>query len=417
MKNLCLALLLGLTLFQAEAAGQWCARPQSSETAGAAHLAASSQLGAKITDTLNLATGAAINPLLVVGGIGAWCWLDTPQEQRNLLPWHHQPWYWAPLLGIALLYLMGSLIGLFAPAGNKFTEAARTLEGHLQPLYTLPFLLPFIYQRFGGGIEHLDKMFAWFIPAAHAAEVQTPDGISLLPVLLVATFAFIYAVVWLTTQAVNAMVLLCPVPVVDLAIRALHVTYVALLVMLSIISPFLGLLLTLPVVIIALLVCGWCFRLSLFGTVVAADMLRFWRKVSIDTPLPAFAARRLERVPVRTFGRLERTEAGLVFSYRRWLVLPRRRIVLPDEGLVLERGLFYPRLRSCRNGSVSTLLALPPRFRGQEQAIAGQLDIGAVRNSLILRGWAAVNAWISSLFGKPDLAGNPQYGCSSNLNG
>lgn len=401
MKKFCLALLLCLATtltIDAQAATGWCAKPRQSEAGQAANLAAANPLSTRITDTLNLATGAAINPLLVVGGLGAWCWLDTPQEQRAKLPWHHQPWYWGPLLVIALLYLLGSLIGLFAPAGNKFTEAARTLEGNLQPLYTLPFLLPFVYQRFGGGIEQVDKMLASVIPSAHAAGLESMAEISMLPVLMALAFAFIYGVVWLTTQAVNAMVLLSPVPFIDILIRSAHLTYVVVLIGLSIISPFLGLLLTLPLIILALLVCGWCFRLSVFGTVIAADLLRFWRKITVNSRVLAFAARRLEGVPVRTCGKLQRTDKGLVFQYRPWLILPRRSIPLSDNEIVLERGLLYPRLRSQNSGSTVTLLALPPRYRSQEEAVAQQLGITTITSCAILRGWAAIKSWTASLF-------------------
>ena len=407
MKNRLFAVLIFLVVglcTNAHAAGSWCAI--SPETTQGSTTVASKSISKEISDSVNLVTGAAINPLLVVGGIGAYCWLDTPEQQRAQLPWHLQPWYWGPLVAIALLYLLGTLIGMVAHGSNKFTEAARMIEGNLQPIYALPAILPLIYSRFGGGIAQLQQIVAGLIPSAHAADAETIVATSLTPVLIAIGFALIYGVVWLTTLAVNTLVMLSPVPFLDAIIRAAHFSYVALLIGLSLISPYLGLLLTLPLVILALFISGWCFRLSVFGTVFAADILRFWRKIEVIAPLRAFAASQLQQVPVRTCGKVLRVESGLVFQYRPWLILPKQTVALPEAGMLLERGVLYPRLR-CRNQQcIATWLAFPPRYRGQEDAVGQELGIASIENSAVLRGWAAVKAWLQSLFGKTLPAGN-----------
>lgn len=399
MKRFCIPFFLFCLGFflctSAQAASSWCAKPPAVQGGANVALSAPDSVSKEITQSINLVTGAATNPLLVVGGLGAWCWLDTPSEQRAQLPWHQQPWYWGPLLAIALLYLLGTLVGMVVPGGNKFTEAARTLEGNLQPLYTLPVLLPLIYDRFGGGTGSLQHLLAWIIPPAQASAGEVASGLPLLPVAMALVFALIYGAVWLTTLAVNALVLLSPFPFIDALIRAAHLTYVALLIALSIISPWLGLLLALPLLILALIVSGWCFRLSVFATVVATDLLFFWRKKPAIAPLLAFAARRLEGAPARTCGRLRRDAGQLVFHYRPWLILPKRSIRIDDSAVLIERGVLYPRLRACGQGDTVTRIALPPRYRGQEEAIAEQLGLSRIEDSAVLGGWMAVRAWLS----------------------
>ncbi|OQA34202.1 MAG: hypothetical protein BWY57_00664 [Betaproteobacteria bacterium ADurb.Bin341] len=392
----CLALLLCAS---AQAASSWCAKPQAVQSGESIKLSAAGPLGKEITQSVNLATGAAINPLLVVGGLGAWCWLDTPSEQRAQLPWHQRPWYWAPLLTIALLYLLGTLIGIVAPGSNKFTEAARTLEGHLQPLYTLPVLLPLIYGRFGGGIEQLHYLLAWMIPSAQASGTEPTGSLALLPVAMALVFALIYGVVWLTTLAVNALVLLSPFPFLDALIRAAHFAYVAALLLLSVVSPWLGLLLALPLVILALVVSGWCLRLSVFATIIATDLLFFWRKRPAAVPLLSFAGYPLEGVPARTCGTLQRDAGQLVFHYRPWLILPKRSIRLEDREIMIERGVLYPRLRACVQGGIVTRIAFPPRYCGQEESVARQLGITRIDDGAVLSGWTAVKAWAFSFSG------------------
>ena len=61
--------------------------------------------------------------------------------------------------------------------------------------------------------------------------------------------------------------------------------------------------------------------------------------------LPAFVAQRLGKARTRTYGRVSSTEAGLSFTYRPWLILPRRTMVLPEGSYVLGRGLVCPVVR------------------------------------------------------------------------
>ena len=52
-----------------------------------------------------------------------------------------------------------------------------------------------------------------------------------------------------------------------------------------------------------------------------------------------FLARKINKVPARTYGKLLRDEKGsLVLQYRPWLVLPERTLVLPEGPLRRRQG-------------------------------------------------------------------------------
>ena len=80
-------------------------------------------------------------------------------------------------------------------------------------------------------------------------------------------------------------------------------------------------------IIVSYFVAGWAFRLTVFGSVFCWDFLtlRRHRFVPAENDNRMFAGPQLTGVPVRSYGRLQqRTEGGLEFVYRPWLVLKPR---------------------------------------------------------------------------------------------
>ena len=108
-----------------------------------------------------------------------------------------------------------------------------------------------------------------------------------------------------------------------------------------------------------------------------------------------FLGRKTERVPTRTYGKLSRNDKGeLVFSFRPWLVLPRRTLVLPPGNYEAGRGFFYSEILRVDGDSARTVFLLPPHYRGHEEEIARIYNFTGTRDVGIRAAWA----WFKSLF-------------------
>ena len=69
---------------------------------------------------------------------------------------------------------------------------------------------------------------------------------------------------------------------------------------------------------------------------------RILRNVGTTDTSGMFLGRKLNKVPVRTYGRLTRNDAGkLVLNYRPWFVLPARTVELPEGNYAIGCGLLY----------------------------------------------------------------------------
>jgi hypothetical protein len=112
-----------------------------------------------------------------------------------------------------------------------------------------------------------------------------------------------------------------------------------------------------------------------------------------------FTGDEIEGVPRRTYGRLHQAPEGgrLTLKYRPWLVLPERTVVVPGEGLVVGRGLFYSEVlgHDAKTDQNRTLLLLPPRYVGHEELFARTYHISGTCEVGLRRAWS----WIREALG------------------
>ena len=71
--------------------------------------------GIAAAETLSQVTGIAISPLLGVGAVGAYRYIQTPSAQRAKLSWYAQPWFWGPALLIVGLCFLKDALGPAVP--------------------------------------------------------------------------------------------------------------------------------------------------------------------------------------------------------------------------------------------------------------------------------------------------------------
>jgi hypothetical protein len=363
------------------------------------------EAGDELARTLTLATGVPISPLLGVSGLGAWRWWATPPAARPRLPWYCRPWFWGAGIALALLFALNTTIGALVPGLKKPMDFVEEHENKLSGLLAAPIVLVEIRRI-------LDV--AGLLPAGEPARALASAGVAsaadagvfaaLAGLGLAGLYLAVFVVVFLAFHAIQVVIALSPSVTLDLVLRGFRLAMLVAAAATAAVDPWFGAIYGLLILAVCLLVAGWSFRLTVYGSVFSWEILA-GRDGTGDPAagrLIAFAGRGLERVPVRSLGRLETgPDGGWRFRWRPWLVLPARAV--PVEAgpggarLAVLRGAISPRL--VRTGAVreATLVRFPPRFRTREEGLAARLGVPEVLDGRIVRGLKAAWRWLRDL--------------------
>src|SRR5450631_645525 len=270
--------------------------------------------GETVTKALTTVTSTAISPLLGVSVMGAWQYFKTPSLQRGQLPFFERPYFWAPVMVLLVLIFIKDTFGGFAPLVKKPLDAVEVLFVNHASLVLIVF--PVVMNQVARvmGFSSLKGLFASMLsgPVVYAATAQ-PSGIhhafSMATAVLYLVVGFVITgVVWLLGHCFDVMALISPFPFVDFALKAIRNTIFGVLLVSSIISPHLGLVLALVVIIVAFLLFGWALRLAFFGSLFAWSLLEMMlfdvqEKPVREEGVRAFSAG-LKGVNNRTYGKL-----------------------------------------------------------------------------------------------------------------
>ncbi len=357
--------------------------------------------GLEAAKTLSMITGVAISPLLGVGAVGAYQWYQTPPEKRATLNWFAQPWFWVPALLLVAFVAAKDVLGTAAPAVlKKPFDVAEAIENKISGLIAAGAFVPLIISVF----PHAPGTESHLLPASplSALGFAAIDSASVGNALLVPFAIVIFAFVWLTSHAINVLIIISPFTTVDAALKAFRLFLLSTITATALANPYVGAALSVVIIIISYFLAGWSFRLTTFGTVYIWDFvtLRRHRFQPGAERNWMFTARKLQGAPIRTYGKLLHTPAGkLEFAYRPWLVLKQRRFELPEGRYIVGRGLFYPEIDQVTDSKLVSMFALPPRFRTHEEAVARAYQLPEVRDIGLRRGVKAVWNWLKGLFG------------------
>jgi hypothetical protein len=185
---------------------------------------------------------------------------------------------------------------------------------------------------------------------------------------------------------------------VDTALKAARLALLATVPATSYINPWLGALWAAIIIVISWFIAGWSLRLTHFGIAFLWDYLtlRHNRFVPDPTANKMFLGRKINKVPVRTYGKLTRNDAGkLVLNYRPWFVLPTRTLELPDGNYAVGCGLLYCEIMRVEGAETRTVLLLPPRYRGHEAELVRIYGLTGTREVGLRAAWK----WLKELFG------------------
>lgn len=350
-------------------------------------------------------TGIAISPLLGVSAVGAYQYFaaDTP-EAKARLPWFAQPSFWALGLLVVLAVAVKDSAGAALPPGwKKPLDIAETIENKVSGLVAAGAVIPSLV-TFGS------KLIMDAAGPAGAVEVHA-GGLAMLPVaafdaswllslIMVPLSIVVFGVVWLTSHAINVLILLSPWGAIDAALKAARASLLGLVTATAWIDPVVGATLSVLIIVIAYFTAGWAFRLTVFGGVFCWDFFTRRRKrfQLLADGNKLFTGSRFEGVPPRTYGRLHQSADGsLTLKFRPWLVLAEREVPVPRDGLVVGRGVFYSEVlgHDAKTDGNRTLLLLPPRYLGHEDLFARTYHISGTCEVGLRRAWS----WIKEAVG------------------
>lgn len=357
--------------------------------------------GVVVARTINETTGYAISPLLAAGVLGAYKYYSIDQgKRRGRIPWNLSPYFWIPMLTIGFLFMFHDLLGSWIPFLAKPMAAVENIEGKVTAVFVA---VPCVASGVGIDLirtvaQPVTSMFALQDSYNMAGFFIRPS--TLIFVILSLVFLGIaFSVVWLFLQAINALILMSPFAPVDWILNVFKYVLLTTLLVCSLISPFLGLALALAIVLSSWYVSGWCFRLMIFGTTFAWDILTMKHREAYGnvSVIKAFTSRRMPNIPKRTYGLLSCNSQNLEFAYRRWLIFPRRIVALESSSHLIERGLISPSVVHKTEYRLERLFVLPPRYRTNEKYVCEALKIFTVTDSRSVRGLKAGVNWLKDM--------------------
>lgn len=368
--------------------------------------------GQQISSAVSTVTSVAISPLLGVCVLGVWTYFHTPESQRAHLAYYNYPVFWVPILILLVLIFIKDTTGGFAPLIKKPLDAIEVLLLNKASLVLIGFPVLFHQIESVEGVSSFDRLFSGVLsalePVVYAAGPATgmadQAGHAMLTVLAILAGSAALIVVWLVGHSIDVLLLLSPFPYLDVLLKGFRVAVFLVLVGTSLISRTAGLALSLTIILISALCAGWTFRLSVFGSVFAWDLLRTMvlrlkRRPDADGGVRCFAVGRRLRVRKRTFGRLMLgPEGDLEFRYRRLGFGPTRRVRLPrDAEYEIARGLLQPSLIVLENGGSKyrVLFRMLPGYGGSEETMRERFGLSAVRDIRIPKGLRAFWGWLN----------------------
>jgi hypothetical protein len=311
--------------------------------------------------------------------------------------------FWLPaLLLVVLCAAKDSLAPMMPPGLKKPLDAAEVIENKLSGLVAAGAVIPSLVAVASKLMAHPGDLHAALPLAGGFAmiPVASVDFSWLLTILMVPLSIAVFAVVWILGHAINVLILLSPWGGLDAALKAMRTALLAVVAATAYIDPVTGATLSAVIILVAYLLAGWAFRLSVFGTELTWDFFtrRHRRFQVLANGNKMFTARKISGVPMRTYGRLcQDASGGLTFRFRPWLVLAERAVEVPRDGLVVGKGVFYSEVLGFDRAADKncTLLLLPPRYRGHEDLVARTYHISGTCDVGLRKAWG----WLREALG------------------
>lgn len=351
-----------------------------------------------ISKSIAVLTGVAISPLLGTGALGLYeNWQAKTPEAKAALPWYARWSFILPALAIVGVCAAKDSLGTVLPPGvKKPLDVLETIENKASGLVAAGAVVPFTMSALSKMIvAHASAPVAPVIGSTGLATIHIAaiDWSWFLNVLTIPFGIAVFLIVWMASHAINVLILLSPWGAIDAALKGARTGLLGLIVVSAALNPWISAGLSLIIILIAYLVAGWAFRLTIFGTLFSWDFLtlRKHRFTPAARENNVFSSTQLTKqgVPMRTYGRLldEPENGRQTFAYKPWMVLPEKTVTVKLDAPSVGKGLFFSTIRDQER----TAFILPPRYRGHEAEIVRIYRIeGGVQDAGLLKAWGTL---------------------------
>lgn len=365
--------------------------------------------GVTLAEGISQITGTAVSPLLGMSAVGAWKYFNTPTEKRHLLPWYCNHWVWGSCMVILGLCFLKDVAGTAAPAlVKKPLDFAELFEDKASALVASSAFVPLIASAIAQSNAIQPEAAAALNPAAlglaAAPQLAFAGGFWMSFAIILPVCVLSFLAVWLACHSVNVIIAISPFGLVDAGLKLFKAGLLALITLAAFISPWLGALVCVPLIIIAFYISGWTFRLMVFGNLLGLDILLNRKapeaKLEEGEGVRAFNLQEMGNTPLRSYGKLHRRENGeLIFSQRPWLIMPAKEVRLEAEPDGLEKGVLYPTVtHKMVDGRVRGSFLLLPRYRHCVSAVGSTLEIEKITDSKLIQSYKTVRKWFTDVF-------------------
>ncbi len=364
---------------------------------------------ASVASAISTVTGIAVSPLLGTGAFGAYKYFTaTTPEQKASLPWFAQLSFWLPALAIVGACAAKDSLGAVIPPGlKKPLDVLETVENKVSGLVAAGAVVPFTMNAISKLIvahSGPPELLSTGLASIHLAAI---DLSWLLNLLTIPFGVAMFAVVWMASHAINVLILISPWGAVDAALKTIRTALLGLLTLTATLNPWLGAALSVLVIIVAYLVAGWAFRLTVFGSIFCWDFFTI-RKRRFEPEAGSnlvFSGGKLKQVgvPVRTYGKLINISGAKkwCFVYRPWVIGNEKSVEVVTNSPEIGRGLFFSTVRE-KDGA---LFLLPPRYRGHEERMVILYEVeSGVRDAGLLKAWSVLKEMFGTAAPKPNAA-------------
>jgi hypothetical protein len=358
--------------------------------------------GETLAGEISKAVGISISPLLGMSVLGGYNYLTTPVDDRNQLVWYNSPIFWGPLIAILLAFIVKDSLKTVLPIPKPVLaplDALEAVENKMSGLLGLPVVLSSISGIEPGNIgaifqKSVLSLFSIAYAGEGIGEIALSNPLSIVKIAMLAVFVlFCFCLVWLVSHTINVLILLCPFSTIDFLLKMFRTSVIAVLLGASLINPYLGLSVSLIIIVVAYFLAGWSFRFMVFGSLFSFDILlrRSNKYDPDDSEIRSFAGKHLPRVSSMSYGTLKiGNKSVLEFTYRPWLMLPSRTVRTEEQSGNYEigKGTLSPIILNPKKNQNSyfIIFRLRPMYKSHEESVAESIGINSIRDVTIDKG-------------------------------
>jgi hypothetical protein len=205
---------------------------------------------------------------------------------------------------------------------------------------------------------------------------------------------FVFVSIWMLNYTFDALIFLCPFGWVDALLKSARGAIYGALTTLSLISPPLAFIVTLPIIFIAIKLFGWSVRRIVMTFTFVPDFFNRKKETVIDNErgIVVFSESGL-KMPAKRMGWLREDSGEWSFTYKKYFLF-KKTVIVDKAEPVLKKGFLYSTIRSQK----TAVCSLPPRYQKITKQVQAYLGIEKLVEGKLKKGLKATVEWVKDLF-------------------